>query len=46
MSDTDLSRLADLAGCEGEQRAEAAAVAPARMLATVGWYLAAKPLPR
>ena len=42
----DLDSYLDLAGCEGEQRAEAAALAPARMLATVGWYLAAKPLPR
>jgi ubiquinone/menaquinone biosynthesis C-methylase UbiE len=42
----DLDSYLDLAGCEGEQRAEAAAMAPSRMLATVAWYLAAKPLPR
>jgi SAM-dependent methyltransferase len=36
----------DLAGCEGEARAEAQALAPRDYAATVGWYLAVKPVPR
>ena len=41
----DLDSYLDLAGCEGPARATAAAAAPDRIVATVGWYLAAKPLP-
>lgn len=41
----DLDGYLDLAGCEGPARETAAAVAPSRLVATVGWYLAAKPLP-
>lgn len=41
----DLDSYLDLAGCEGPARDTAAAVAPDRLLATVGWYLAAKPHP-
>lgn len=41
----DLDRYLDLAGCEGSARKAAAALAPPRLVATVGWYLAAKPLP-
>ena len=41
----DLDRYLDLAGCEGEAREAAAAMAPPRLVASVGWYLAAKPLP-
>lgn len=41
----DLDRYLDLAGCEGSARAAAEALAPPRLVASVGWYLAAKPLP-
>lgn len=41
----DLDRYLDLAGCEGPARDTAAALAPSRLVASVGWYLAAKPLP-
>lgn len=41
----DLDAYLDLAGCEGEARDAAASNAPAQILATIGWYLAAKPLP-
>jgi len=41
----ELDGYLDLAGCEGEARDVAAAIAPSRLVATVGWYLAAKPLP-
>jgi ubiquinone/menaquinone biosynthesis C-methylase UbiE len=41
----DLDRYLDLAGCEGHARDAAAALAPSRLVASVGWYLAAKPLP-
>lgn len=41
----DLDPYLDLAGCEGPAREAAAAIAPTRLVATVGWYLAAKPLP-
>ncbi len=41
----DLDRYLDLAGCEGDARQAAAAMAPSRLVASVGWYLAAKPLP-
>jgi ubiquinone/menaquinone biosynthesis C-methylase UbiE len=41
----DLDRYLDLAGCEGPARDAAAALAPPRLVASVGWYLAAKPLP-
>jgi ubiquinone/menaquinone biosynthesis C-methylase UbiE len=41
----ELDSYLDLAGCEGEARDVAAAVAPSQLVATVGWYLAAKPLP-
>lgn len=42
----DLDRYLDLAGCEGEARERAAALAPADIGALVGWYLARTPLPR
>jgi ubiquinone/menaquinone biosynthesis C-methylase UbiE len=42
----DLERYLDLAGCADEARERAIALAPADYDATVGWYLAAKPLPR
>jgi ubiquinone/menaquinone biosynthesis C-methylase UbiE len=41
----ELDGYLDLAGCEGPARETAAAAAPSRLVATVGWYLAAKPLP-
>jgi len=41
----ELDYYLDLAGCEGEARDVAAAIAPSRLVATVGWYLAAKTLP-
>ncbi|HST24529.1 MAG TPA: methyltransferase domain-containing protein [Gaiellaceae bacterium] len=41
----DLDRYLDLAGCEGEAREAALAAAPSKLVASVGWYLAAKPLP-
>jgi ubiquinone/menaquinone biosynthesis C-methylase UbiE len=41
----ELDSYLDLAGCEGPARDTAAAAAPDRLVATVGWYLAAKPLP-
>jgi SAM-dependent methyltransferase len=36
----------DLAACEGEERERAAALAPGEVDALVGWYLAARPMPR
>ncbi len=42
----DLDRYLDLAGCAGEARARAAALAPRDLNAVVGWYLAARPMPR
>jgi SAM-dependent methyltransferase len=42
----DLEPYLDLAGCEGDARERAAALAPARYTALVGWYLATRPLPR
>jgi ubiquinone/menaquinone biosynthesis C-methylase UbiE len=41
----ELDGYLDLAGCEGQARDVAAAAAPSKLVATVGWYLAAKPLP-
>ncbi len=41
----DLDAYLDLAGCEGDAREAAAASAPSRIVATIGWYLAAKPVP-
>jgi len=41
----ELDSYLDLAGCEGPARDDAAAAAPSKLVATVGWYLAAKPLP-
>jgi ubiquinone/menaquinone biosynthesis C-methylase UbiE len=41
----DLDRYLDLAGCEGPAREAALAAAPPRLVASVGWYLAAKPIP-
>jgi ubiquinone/menaquinone biosynthesis C-methylase UbiE len=41
----DLDRYLDLAGCEGPLREAALAAAPSRLVASVGWYLAAKPSP-
>jgi SAM-dependent methyltransferase len=42
----DLDRYLDLAGCTGEARERAAALAPPGYTALVGWYLAARPEPR
>jgi SAM-dependent methyltransferase len=42
----DLDHYLDLAGCEGEERERALALAPRAYSAPVGWYLAAKRLPR
>jgi SAM-dependent methyltransferase len=39
----DLDRYLDLAGCTGEARERAAALAPPDNTALVGWYLAARP---
>ena len=41
----DLDRYLDLAGCEGPAREAALAAAPTQLVASVGWYLAAKPVP-
>ena len=41
----DLDGYLDLAGCEGDARRTAASVAPPQIVATIGWYLAAKPMP-
>lgn len=41
----DLDAYLDLAGCEGDARAVAASAAPSRIVATIGWYLAVKPVP-
>ena len=41
----DLDSYLDLAGCDGDERETAASVAPSQLVATIGWYLAAKPLP-
>jgi SAM-dependent methyltransferase len=42
----DLERYLDLAGCTGEARERATALAPPNYTALVGWYLAARPEPR
>lgn len=42
----DLERYLDLAGCEGDAREQAKALAPPELTALVGWYLAARPVPR
>lgn len=42
----DLDRYLDLAGCAGEARARAVALAPRDNTALVGWYLAVRPQPR
>jgi len=41
----DLDRYLDLAGCEGPAREAATTIAPSPLIASVGWYLAAKPVP-
>lgn len=41
----DLDRYLELAGCEGPAREAAASLAPSPLIASVGWYLAVKPLP-
>jgi ubiquinone/menaquinone biosynthesis C-methylase UbiE len=41
----DLDSYLDLAGCEGDAREAVSSVAPAQIVATIGWYLAAKPMP-
>jgi SAM-dependent methyltransferase len=41
----DLDRYLDLAGCEGPARDAALAAAPPQLVASIGWYLAAKPVP-
>jgi ubiquinone/menaquinone biosynthesis C-methylase UbiE len=41
----ELDRYLDLAGCEGPAREAALAAAPPRLVAAIGWYLAAKPVP-
>ncbi len=42
----DLGAYLDLADCRGEARERATALAPDPLVATVGWYLAAKPAGR
>ncbi len=42
----DLERYLDLAGCEGEARQRARALAPPVQTVAVGWYLAGRPAPR
>jgi len=42
----ELDRYLDLAGCAGEARDRATALAPVGYKALVGWYLAVKPAPR
>ena len=42
----DLDSYLELAGCEGDERERAIALAPAGYTVLVGWYLAAKHLPR
>jgi hypothetical protein len=42
----DIDRYLDLAGCEGEAREQARSLAPVGYTAFVGWYLAARPIPR
>jgi ubiquinone/menaquinone biosynthesis C-methylase UbiE len=39
----DLERYLDLAGCEGEERDRARALAPADTSAAIGWYLLQRP---
>jgi len=39
----DLDSYLDLAGCMGDARARAQAVAPREYAATIGWYLASRP---
>jgi ubiquinone/menaquinone biosynthesis C-methylase UbiE len=39
----DIECYLDLAGCEGERRAEARSLAPAGYVAELGWYLLRKP---
>ena len=41
--DRDLGRYLDLAGCEGDERARAQALAPADVRAEVGWYVLRRP---
>ena len=41
----ELEPYLDLAGCEGLPRKQAAALAPPGLSVTLGWYLAAKPVP-
>lgn len=42
----DLDRYLELAGCEGEARERALALAQPGYTALVGWYLATRPVPR
>lgn len=42
----ELEPYLDLAGCEGDAREQARALAPPGYTATVGWYVAVKPAPR
>jgi SAM-dependent methyltransferase len=46
VEERELESYLDLAGCAGEERDRARALAPARPTATVGWYVAVRPLPR
>ncbi len=41
----ELDSYLDLAGCEGPARERALESAPSQLVAAVGWYLAAKPVP-
>jgi ubiquinone/menaquinone biosynthesis C-methylase UbiE len=41
----ELDHYLELAGCEGPARERALAAAPSQLVASVGWYLAAKPVP-
>lgn len=41
----ELDPYLDLAGCEGPAREAARTAAPSKLVATVGWYVAVKPVP-
>jgi hypothetical protein len=41
--DRDLDRYLDLAGCAGDERARAQALAPSDVRADVGWYVLRRP---
>jgi len=43
VEERDLERYLDLAGCHGDERERARALAPREMSAQIGWYVLAKP---